>query len=232
MRKLTVLLIIAAIVLSFAACTSKSNTDIRGEQIGGAISETDTSSTESEESSEQEFSLGSNDGAKYESKFLGLGCTLPEGWTFYDDAKIRELNKSTMDLAGDEYAELMKDAQVVYDMFASDAQGVNNVNVALEKVDRLQLAALDIKKNYDNLVPTLKQSFENMGYTDIQYEIAEVTVDGKKYPALNFTAKIGDAVMYQTSISKKCNGYLASIAITTYNENTVSDILGKFYHIK
>lgn len=218
MKKLLAIFMVLVMVLSFAACGTKGD-DIRGEQTGG-------------ESSEAEFSLGSASGLTYESEFIGIGCKLDEGWTFYTDAQIKELNDVTEDLAGEEYAEAMKNANVVYDMYALGSNQADSVSVNLEKVNSVQLLTLDIKKNFETIYPSLKSTLENIGCTDISYEMGKVTIGDKEFDCMDISSQANGVKLYQKLVAKKCNGYLANITITTVNEDNTDDVIAKFYLVK
>lgn len=232
MKKLFILLLAVAMVISFAACGSTD--DVRGDQIDNTVSDDFSSDNDSiaSGSQDEQFSLGVVDGLTYENDFIGLGCTLGNDWTFYTDEQIRELNNATIDMAGEDFAELMENATVIYDMYASKNDTFDNINITLEKVDVLQLIGLDIESNYEQLAPTMIQSIENMGYSNVTYEIGTATIGGEEYASFDLTAEIQGVKMYQTSISIKCNGYLANISVTTYEQNKVNDILKNFYLTK
>ncbi len=221
MKKVFALLLVVAMLCSFAACSGAVDPeDVRGEQSGNEDPSADA---------EKEFSLGDTQGLTYENKFIGLGCTLDDGWTFYTDDQINQLNNLTADLAGEEYQEAIKNATVIYDMYAISSNQLDNINVNLEKVDPIKLAVLDITNNYEQIYPTIKQSFENMGYTDVSYEIGKVKIGDKEFASLDTSAQISGIKMYQTIFSVKCNGYLANITITSFQEDTTDAILAKFY---
>ncbi len=232
MKKLLALLLVLVMVFSFAACgrdnDSPDEDDIRGEQIDNNESKDKTSSA----SSEAEFSLGATTGLTYESKFIGIGCKLDSDWSFYSDEKIKELNSVTTEVAGEEYAELMKKATVVYDMFAAQSDQLANVNVVLEKVDKDTLKALDVAENFNKTIPTLKETFENMGYSGLTYEVGTVKIDGKEFTCLNTNAEVYGTKMVQKAIGIKCNGYLATVTVTAFGENDADDIINKFYLVK
>lgn len=237
MKRVFALLLVIAILFSFSACTNN-DADIRGEQSTNSPSTSETQSTNgsSEEEtttpSTEEFSLGSSNGLTYENKFIGIGCTLESGWTFYTDEQIKELNNLATDLAGEEYQEAIKNSTVIYDMYAVSDDQMSNMNVNLEKVNPLTLAVLDIETNYETAYSTLKQAFENVGYTDVTYEIGSVEIAGTEHKCLNISAQISGIAMYETIISIKCNGYLANITVTTLNENTIDSILANFYAVE
>ena len=223
MKKLFALLLAIVALLSFASCGEKAD-DIRGDQTGTPVSSADASS-------DAAFSAGATNGLTYESKFIGIGCKLNDEWTFYTDEQIRELNNATADLAGDEYKEMLENATVIYDMFASHSNQVDNININLEKVNPLTLATIDLEQNFKNLFSTMEQTLGNIGYTNVQCSTGKVTIDGKDFTCMNIVSELGGMKMYQTSVAIKCNGYLASITISTFGENKVSDILEDFYLI-
>jgi hypothetical protein len=104
---------------------------------------------------EPEFTLGTVEGNVYENTFIGIGCTLGSDWTYYSDEKIREINNAAASLAGEEFRQMMANATVVYDMYAAHSNQINTVVVNLEKVDKVQLAVLDLEENLKNTIPAL-----------------------------------------------------------------------------
>lgn len=189
-----------------------------------AVSETDTA--------KKELSLGTNDGVAYESEFIGLGYRLNDGWSFYTDEQIKELNSATADMAGEEYQELISEAELIYDMFAADADGLNNINVNLEKMNSVQLIALDIKQNFEAAMPIVKDAYENMGYTNFAYEISTAEIAGKEMDVAYTTAEINGVNLYQTLFAVKCNGYLANITVSTCFDNTTSQVIDNIYWLE
>lgn len=230
MKKIIVFLLLFTLICTICSCEKK-DTDIRGEYAK------DVSNISSDLSSEinlstGELSLGKIVGNVYKNTFIGIGYKLDENWSFYDDEQIKELNNIAIDMVGDDINELLKKASLVYDMFATDSDKLNNINIILEKVNNLQLLSLNIADNFNIIAPTLKDGLKNMGYKNINCEIGSVEVDGKILDASHLSAEINDIKMYQTTFQKKCNGYLASITIATYHDNTISDLLNNFYWIE
>ncbi len=234
MKRIIGVLLLLILTLAIVGC-SVENTEIRGEygNDSESISEdilNDTSDVTGETtSSEVEFSMGNVDGNVYESDFIGIGYKLDEGWSFYDDDQIKELNQLTVDLAGEDYEEIIKNATIVYDMYATDNDQLNNVTVNLEKAGALQIMAVDLEEVMKSTIPIFKSTFENMGYQNVNCETGSVEVDGETLTALHTVAEINGVNMYQTLFQKKCNGYIASIGVTTYFEDRVSNLIENFY---
>lgn len=190
---------------------------------------TDEETADVDESEEEDFALGKTDGLVYENAFIGLGCTLPSEWTFYSDEQIMELNNYTADVMGEEYEELMKSAQLVYDMYAVDGGEMNSINVTLEKIDNRMLAGIDVADIYAQNVPVFEEMYKGMGYSNVVVEQATFDIGGEDFAGIEISAEINGFSIYQKCFGVKCNGYLASIAITTYEEDNTDAVLSSFY---
>lgn len=181
---------------------------------------------------DEEFSLGEVTGKKYESEFIGIGFTLPEGWEFYTDEEIKELNNFVEDKAGQDYLDLLKNATVIYDMAAASPSQTDNVMVTLEKIPNAQLNKLNLAQSLETSFSVVKSSLENMGYRNITHEVTTLTIDGETFTAMNITATLSGMTMRQTSIAIKCNGYLASLAVTTFDAAGTAPLLENIHVIK
>ncbi len=185
---------------------------------------------EEEEEAGNDFSLGSTDGLIYESAFIGLGCTLPSDWTFYSDIEIMQLNNYTASVMGEEYEELLKNAQIVYDMYAVDGTGMNSINVTLEKIDNRMLMAIDVADIFTQNASMFEEMYTSMGYSNVKVEQATFDIEGEEFDGIEISGEISGFVLYQKCFGVKCNGYLASIAITAYDDEDIADtIVSNFY---
>jgi hypothetical protein len=180
----------------------------------------------------KELSLGTVSGSKYESEFIGIGYTLPSGWSFYTEDQIKEMNQYVEDKADQNYLDLIKNDDIVYDMMATSSAGTDNVLVTLEKKPAATLDKIDLKQSLETSFKAFKTSFENMGYRNISHEITTVTIDGKGFDAMHINATYGGMKMYQTCIVIKCNGYLATIAFTTFDAAGTAPLLENIYLLK
>ncbi len=217
MKRLLAFLLVLIMSVSLIACTEED--DVRGDVSGN-----DESNVE-----EESFSLGTASGGVYTNKFIGIGCKLDSAWTFYDDEQIKELNNFTTSLAGEDFADAVADAEIVYDMYASKADGTNIV-VNLEKGNAAQIALLDTDKYFsESVIKSLTDTLKNMGCENINHEKVTVKIGDEDFSALRITSKIYGTSLNQLSVVIKCKGYVASVCITTMNEDKTDEILGKFY---
>ncbi len=227
MKKTIAFLLLFTLIFTICGCQNN-DVDIRGKYEDDTANISSNISNETN-SSIEEFSLGKITGNVYKSDFIGISYKLDENWSFYDDEHIKELNKIAVDMAGDEIEELLKKATIIYDMCATDSDQLNNININLEKISPSQLLLLNIAENFKTIAPIIKDGLKNMGYENINYEIVNVEVDGKTLDALHNTAEINGVNVYQTLFQKKCNGYLASITVTTYFNDNFSQLLDNIY---
>ncbi len=181
------------------------------------------------EESDDEFSLGKTDGLVYENAFIGLGCTLPSDWSFYTDEEIMELNNYTADFMGEEYEEMVKNAQIVYDMYAVDGTDMNSINVTLEKIDNRMLAGIDVADIYAQNKSAFETMYTSMGCSNVLVNQVTIDIEGEEFAGIEISAEINGYTLYQKCFGVKCNGYLASLAITTYGDISPDDILANFY---
>jgi hypothetical protein len=213
MKKFLICLLAFVMILAMVGCSKDDNK-------GGATPK------------DEEFALGEVAGNKYESEFIGLGFTLPEGWSFYTDEEIKEMNNYVEDKAGQDYLDLLKNATVIYDMAAASPAQTDNVVVTLEKKPNAQLNKLDLAQTLEASFNVSKSSLENMGYRNLTHEVTTLTIDGETFHAMHVTGTLSGMTMRQTSIVIKCNGYLASLAVTTFDAAGTAPLLDNIYILK
>lgn len=220
MKKFLCLLMVTLMIISLCGCFGdNANTDVRGEIING-----DTNQTPSD----PEFSLGKAANNTYNNDFLGLSCTLPAQWVFYTDEEILALNNIVGDYMDDEIAEHIKNANIIYDMYATVAETGENININLEKLTAVQLINLDIKKTLEAQIAAIKSTYQNMGYTDTQVSYQKVSVDGKEFDALKITAKIQGIDFYGTCFTFRKGTYLTTVTISSLLTDSFDTISGCF----
>lgn len=220
MKKLIVMALCLSMMSSFAGCSEKTSKESSGEQI------------ENEVVSEKKFSMGEIDGLVYENEYIGIGCELEDEWSFMSDEEIKELNNITVDVAGEEYEELLEDAELIYDMYAIGGNQLDSINVNLEKYDKVTLDSLVVEDALENTIPILEKSFGNIGYTDIETYLDKISIEEEEFTCLYLTGEIEGVRIYQKVFPIKCNGYLANVTITTYEEDGVDSLAERFYFVE
>lgn len=227
MKKILSLLLAVIMLFAFTACGSTTdNEDVRGD-ITSNDSSTDSSSNDAS-SDEVEFSIGDTEGNIYKSNFIGVECVLDDNWTFYSDSQIAELNNITADALGDDYAEKMKAANIVYDMFATDASG-NNIYVILEKVNALSATFNDVESFVDNSMSAVEDSLTQTGAVVNNIKKAEVTFAGEKTYAICIESTLNGVSLFQKQVFLKRGAYVVLITITSISTDTTDSIISTFH---
>ena len=181
---------------------------------------------------EPEFTVGTVEGRIYENPFIGIGCNLSDEWTYFTNEQIMQQNNVAAELAGEEYKQLMANATVFADMFASHSDQVSTVGVNIEKIDKVELAVLNIKSYLETAVPSIEQSLGNMGFVNITHSIESVKLDGRDVTCLNIISELGAFKMHQTIVAIKCNGYLACITFSGDSTESIDSALSNFYWLE
>lgn len=220
MKKAACLFLAVIMLAGLFGCHGDNGTDdVRGNIVSG---------NNSQNTEKPELSLGKTENNTYSNTFLGLSCTLPSEWVFYTDEQILELNNIVVDVLDEDIAELLENANIIYDMFASSQTDGSTMNVTLEKISAAQMISLDIKQILEAQIDTIKQGYENMGYTDTNVEYQKTTVDGKEFDGLKLTAKIQGIDVYLTIFTFRKSNYLANVTIGSPQTDKTETILSYF----
>ena len=220
MKKFLCFALIAVMLFSMAACTlEEKDDDVRG-------------SITSDQNAEEKFSLGTTENNRYENEFLGLSCTLSSDWVFYTEEEILELNNIVKGAMDEDVAAAIENANLIYDMYASNTVNSSTVNVNLEKHTALQVAAMNLKTVIESQFPALEDTYKNMGCTSVNIQYKKVTVDGKELDGAEIAAEIAGQDFRCILFCFKKGRYLANIAVAGFGADNVQAILNCFTFTK
>ena len=138
------------------------------------------------------------------------------------------MNSLVGDMAGEEIAEALENAPIIYDMFASCQTNGSSININLEKLNAVQVIGLDIKQTIEAQIDTIITAYENMGYTDTQVEYQKMTVDGKEFDSLCLTAQIEGIDFYAHIFTFRKGSYLANVTLCSMGTDTTDTIVSYF----
>lgn len=220
MKKVLCLFLTVIMLVGLCGCLGGNETeDVRGDIVSGSPSQNEN---------EPEFSLGKATNNTYNNDFLGISCTLPAEWVFYTDEQILELNNIVGDVVDEEVADRIKNANIIYDMYATCQTDSSNMNINLEKLNALQIINLDIKQILEAQIDAIKSTYENMGYTDINVGYQKIKVNGKEFDGLKLTAKIQGVDFYGTIFTFRKSNYLANVTLCSLQTDKTDTILSYF----
>ena len=222
MKKLLCVFLVSVMLVGLCACSGNSNTASEKNEV---IEET------IDIGEGKEFSFGKAANGKYENEFLDLSCDLSDGWEFYSDEKILELNNIPKENLGSEnLAEFVKDANVIYDMFASDSESGNKIYITLEKQSPAQLEILNIKEKLKSQIESKRTTYETIGYTDVDIKHKKIKLDGKSVDSLKVKSNIQNTdktqtlEYYETIIAFRKGSYVANISISSFETDKYNEI--------
>lgn len=236
MKKILCLFLSVMMLLSLSVCLAGCGPeDVRGDVVENNATQNPTENktptdtqTPTQNETEPDFSMGKATGSAYKNDFLGISWTLPEGWVFYSDEQIQQLNNVVGDYVDEEVAEKLKELPIIYDMYAQHTTDGSSVNINMEKLNALQIATLNIKQTLEAQIPTIKDTYANIGYTDTKVEYQKVTVDGKEFDGLKLTAKIQGIDFTMVIFTFRKSNYLANVSVGSLQAETLEEILGNF----
>lgn len=199
MKKIIAMILVLTMALSLAAC-------------GG---------------SDKPYTSGLTLGSVYNHSYFGFKCVLPEGWSFYTDEQIAQLQGYTQDMMGQDYADIIEKSGSAMEMFAAEDStgGLYTLNVVVEK---LPSAALSEEKYVESCLDKTKAALESAGFQIDVCKAATVQFVGKSHAAIEIQGSYMGVDLYETLVVVKEGKYLACVTAGSYMENCTSDILGFF----
>ena len=213
-----IIALILASVFLFAVCSCDSGKDTGAVTTAGTEAPETTSGKNEDPSTEALF--GTVKGNTYENEFLALSYTVADGWTFYSQEQIAEINGLAKDYM-DKAADLVNTSSAVTVMFAANSDGTQNVNICLEKLS----SDIDLEETLNSTLPALESTYENMGATDVSFTVTADEDDPNQAVIIGEADFGGSVKMYTMSLNVKYQGYLVSVNIVSAGEDKTADIL-------
>lgn len=174
------------------------------------------------------FTLGTVNGDSYESPFLGYGVKL-ENWTFADQKRLAEVNNWNEQYLSSDIQELIDQSETFTEMLAESEDGAQNINIQYQKKAIYKSIKMDAM--IDMIIPQLKTTFEQAGYTNLVMEKTSVTLSGDVYPGINITGEVYGVPVYQRQIYIQRGEYVAYITLTCFVDDIRDSIVARFYKL-
>lgn len=178
----------------------------------------------------KEFTLGTITGNKYENSFIGIACNLPSDWSMLTQEEVKAQNEQALGMMGEEYANAIANATIIYEMFATHENMTDTVNVNMEKLTGAA-AALNEEAYAKLSIESLKSALESMGLTVTSATVGTVSFAGKDRTCINIEGEFMGIPVYEVVVCMKCGNYMAVISTCTWSANTCDQILANFYAV-
>lgn len=227
--KIRILAVVLAVFMlaSLASCSAKPERgNITNEETSGS-----GDSSSSNDTTAVEYSVPVQEGNTYSSSTLGAKITLDEGWIFSTDEEIAAMNNVVLDIVDEDYADQLKDADIIYDMMAADEATGDNISINFQNMG-LMFGKVITPETYINLsVSSVEDMLSQAGAENIESSVEKVEFAGKEEAALYVKSELGGVPIYQLCVAKSCGSYMANVTITTILEDSTADILAKFVSV-
>lgn len=217
MKKITAMLLVLVLMLSLCACGEKN--------VSGTVSP-------QEEQTEVDFQLGVTTGGKYESTFLGIGCSLDDSWSFASQEELAQMIGATAEMFdNEEYAEQMKNTDMFYDMAAAADDGLVNINIIIQNMGLLYGMALSEEKYIEISQEGLEEQLSSAGFTLEGTEAGTVTFAGQERSGLHITCTYQGIAYYCQQVYIKQGNYMSVITLASFFEDDTDSMLDYFYAV-
>ena len=165
--------------------------------------------------------------ATYENTFLGLSCTM-EGWHYYTDEEIEQVNQMTKAALSDELAELLNRNIAI--MMAQSPDSMQNVNIQIQNVkDYADIYnMLGLQYVAENSLTGFEGTLNSAGFTDIQLEVGELSIGDHTFTCVRGEYKLLDRQLYFKQLWDLRDIYLVTVTATAIQEDTTDEIFSKF----
>ncbi len=186
-----------------------------------------------ESGDEPEFSIGEIKDNTYENEYLNMRFTPLEGMEFASEDRLAQLSSVTADLFKDEEAvkKQLDSGSVILSCYASSDETkapVKTFNVTMQTVNALQMLNADEETILDQATETIKNVFEQNGFTNVQISKEKMTFLGDEHAVMYLTAeKQGIGKLYEREVVVIQNGCVASYtaSVVGAEEDISKDIL-------
>lgn len=213
MKKIFCLILAIIMILGLTAC---------GDEVEGTVKNKDQNAI---------FKSGKTDGMVYENTFLGVGCELPSGWTFFTGEQIAELNKTVAESVDQQFAEDLEKTDIIYDMSAYSGDGSATISVSFEKRTEKKIKELDLDTYCKNTIKAFRDSYEQQGFSSSEGTVITEKLGDKEFKGINVWVSSGAQKVFTKSIFIKKGKYIACISANAKSQDTADNLIKEFYFL-
>lgn len=177
-----------------------------------------------------DFSIGTTEGQVYENPFIGLGFTLPDGFTFTSAEELGDLNEVTPEMNEKKRNAAYGNANTLYLMQANNEEG-GGVGINLENTKSEGATVTSAKSYMATAKNELPSAMESMGFTDVTVSEAPLTFAGKEYSALQVSGHIYEEAFYQNYICYEADKFLVVVSYGAYGKDVLDTLTEAFYAV-
>ncbi|MBP5599871.1 MAG: hypothetical protein J6X48_06330 [Lachnospiraceae bacterium] len=247
-KKIFAAILAAAMVMSLTACGKDTKvTSSVEEVVEEAVASVEEAAEEvveeaveevaAEETAEEDVDItGTIDGNVYTNEFFGFKVEAAEGYTFADDNLkdtigdvAQEKIEGTDTALGKLASQKVKEGGQVVDFYLADSTFLNTLNLTMSYLGSSSINQESMESIMSIMLPSLKETYEQMGFSDLTCEMSTTTVMGKDTPCIVLQGK-GESEgitfdMYINQAFMVKDGYMACFTAGTALEDHRDDLL-------
>lgn len=174
--------------------------------------------------------LGEIKGNVYYNYPMGMKYTLPDNWSFADEAKMEELNANIKAVFNTEetqqYREALESGETIYAAYAAADDHSANFTVTVGQLDEASKEAFaKLEESYieesavDASISSVEEMYNQIGVKVYSIEKGYIKISGEDKVALKSHIEIDGIEQYQVSWMYYRNGYSFNAVIGTYSED-------------
>ncbi len=244
MKKTISILLSLCLLLALCACGSESSAPAKTEEpaeeapaVEAPAGEQPTEEPAEEAPAEEEPALDENavplgtlteteTGTRYENRYLGIGVTLDSDWTVATEEDMAQIIGAAQSMfEGGSYEELVKNAQMFYDLYALRSDGTS-MNLNFSDLGGAKIPDLDAYM--ERMLPYLQKMMESSQMENVTVELNRVQFIGSERGGILMQADSPNGHYYAQQFYFLANGRIAVLTLGTFGENTTGEIAAMF----
>ena len=163
----------------------------------------------------------------YTNELFGVRLTLPEGFSFYNEEQMAELNQSVGELQTDEdVIQALDSGQTFFDMAAATESGTT-VNVVIAHASTPDVQALDAAGYLEYAKASLGAQLSSAGaeLKDAQVRTYENDKTGDEFTSMKVRFEMQGTPMYEELVCLKTGDYFMTVSATAQERTELDEIL-------
>lgn len=205
-----------------AEATPEAAAEDTGAETGDTETETEDAAAEAEDTAaaEGEYVKGTSTETGFESEWLGLRYTAPEGMVMSTEEELNEVMGMGQEMLSEDFSELQLEyakMSSVYEMMSKNEAGTTNIIVTVEKLPSSNFSVED----YAEAIKTNLKAVTTITYT-ISDDLETVSVGGSDFTKITAQADYSGVNMHQDYYVRVIGDRAVSMALT-YVDETASE---------
>lgn len=207
-----------------AEATPEAAAEDTGAETGDTETETEDAAADAEAedtaAAEGEYVKGTSTETGFESEWLGLRYTAPEGMVMSTEEELNEVMGMGQEMLSEDFSELQLEyakMSSVYEMMSKNEAGTTNIIVTVEKLPSSNFSVED----YAEAIKTNLKAVTTIAYT-ISDDLETVSVGGSDFTKITAQADYSGVNMHQDYYVRVIGDRAVSMALT-YVDETASE---------